>query len=189
MGYIIALSAVLLFAALWLFLPRKSSPQQPSGVINEASREEIFHLVREGDTEGALDILAKTGNQTAIHLRDMFKKSRQKFSAGLIALEDWSSILTRTNYSLVEMIPKRPASDLLPTVPFEKVEELAEAGKLEEALLLLLPANEEFASIQLARLRSMQKHRDQKFMGKDHVSTTEARIKYAILESISKKGH
>lgn len=71
MGYIIALSAVPLFAALWLFLPRKSSPQQLPEVINEVSREQVLHLVREGETEEALDILANTGNQTAIHLWDM----------------------------------------------------------------------------------------------------------------------
>ncbi|MBK6901479.1 MAG: hypothetical protein IPH04_01360 [Saprospirales bacterium] len=182
MGYIIALLAVLLFAALWLFLPRKSSPQQLPEVINEVSREQVLHLVREGDTEEALDILAKTGNLTAIHLRDMFKKSQQKFSAGLIVFEDWAVTRARTNYTIVEMIPKSPALDTLLLVPVEQVKELAEGGKLEEALLLLLPGNEEFASIQLASLRWVQKYRDQKLVSDNHVNTGKARVKYAILE-------
>lgn len=80
----------------------------------------------------------------------------------MIAFDNWSVTRARTNYAIVEMIPKSPALDTLPLVPVEQVKELAEGGKLEEALLLLLPGNEEFASIQLASLRWVQKYRDQK---------------------------
>lgn len=144
-------------------------------------REQIYSQVREGNTLEALDLLEMTNPQDAQLLKTQFERAHQDFSRGLIEFDDFAITLARLHYASLEMAPREAAAEK-PAIPSDQVRTLAEAGELEEALQLLLPALELDATLLFARLHSTEKYYRQGLVSEEQLEQLKLNIKFAILE-------
>lgn len=161
-------------------LPTSGQGQTTTATI-PSLREQIYSQVREGNTLEALDLLEKTNPQDAQLLKTQFERAHEDFSRGLIGFDDLSMTLARLHYASLEMAPGEAAAEK-PAIPRDQVSTLAEAGELETALQLLLPAIEQDATLLFARLHSTGKYYQQGLVSEEQLERLKLNIKFAILE-------
>lgn len=180
------LLAILLLWTSCTAAKRPSTQDAPvaAGDTLLTQREQIFNEVREGNTAKALALLEKTKPQDALLLKAQFEQAHKDFSRGLIDFDDFAITLARIHFAIVEWAPGETTQATVATTSKNQVRELAEAGELEEALHLLLPAMEEDAILMLARLHSTEKCYQQGLIPEDQLDQLKLKLKFAILEMV-----
>ena len=187
------LTSSLFFTVLLLWTSctvAKPPPAQNAQVERETvltQREQILNEVQKGNTEEALDLLERTSPQEAILLKGQFERVHKDFSRGLIGFDDFAITLARIHFAILEWAPAKTTKTDVDAIPRDQIRKLAEAGALEEALQLLLPAMEEDATLMLARIRSTQGYYNQGLVSEEQLDRLKLNLKFGILELVEMK--
>ena len=190
---ITTLISSLLFTVLQLWTsctiaqPPSTKDAQVAGDTVLTQREQILNEVRIGNTGEALNLLERTSPQEAILLKGQFERVHKDFSRGLIGFDDFAIALARIHFSILEWAPAKTTKTDVDAIPRDQIRKLAEAGALEEALQLLLPAMEEDATLMLARIRSTQGYYNRGLVSEEQLDRLKLNLKFGILELVEMK--
>ena len=126
--------------------------------------------------------MKKAGIKDAILQQSRFEEGQKHFSAGLINYEDWAITQARINYAILEILPQQVPETTTAPIPRDQIKKLTEAGQLEAALRLLIPAKPFDGTLVLARIKTAEKNYKLGLIDAANLDRIRGQVSFAILE-------